>query len=191
MLKVEQKLKSQASPSAFQIRIGGCKGVVSRWSNEFLKGKGFKRELVVRESMWKYQSDFKNIEVLEHAHPLPLHLNQQVLPPFCVLSKPIFMQIIILLNFLGVGDGVFMDLLRNVIVDMGRMFVDEDTAIAALKMVASDQVRPLQSARFRFASDSYFRDLMKAVYRSISSTVSLFNSHLQEANEGSEGKIES
>ena len=52
--------------------------MVSVWSDEFFRRKGYTCDLVVRHSMLKYPSDSKGIEVLEYARPLPLHLNQQV-----------------------------------------------------------------------------------------------------------------
>ena len=68
-------------PSAFQIRIGGCKGVVSVWGDEFVRQHGSRfgsgHQLVVRNSMWKYPSEDRRIDVLEHTRPLALHLNQQ------------------------------------------------------------------------------------------------------------------
>lgn len=70
-----------------------------------------------------------------------------------------------MLNNLGIADAVFMDLLRNSIAEMGRMFVEEDVAVRALQMVASEHVNALHRVRFKFTSDQYFRYLMLAVYR--------------------------
>lgn len=70
-----------------------------------------------------------------------------------------------LLSNVGVGDDVFMNLLRNMIINMGRMFVDDDEAAKALKPVASDTVSVLQSVRFRFTSDPHFRYMLMAIYR--------------------------
>lgn len=52
-------------PSAFQIRFGGCKGVIAIDSS-----LGENREIVViRESMKKFESNSKSLEVLQVSRP--------------------------------------------------------------------------------------------------------------------------
>ena len=53
----------RVSPSAFQIRYGGCKGVVSLWPE--LKDD----QLHVRESMEKFKSDHHELEVVQYTKP--------------------------------------------------------------------------------------------------------------------------
>lgn len=52
-------------PSAFQIRFGGCKGVVAQ--NTALGNE--KDALCIRSSMKKFESDSSNLEILEVTRP--------------------------------------------------------------------------------------------------------------------------
>ncbi|CAF4120129.1 unnamed protein product [Rotaria sp. Silwood2] len=75
-------------PSAFQVRIAGCKGMLSidpkSKSNEFY--------IKVRKSMVKFESDDWNLYIVDHSRPMPLSLNNQVIR---------------LLSDLGNSNGVF------------------------------------------------------------------------------------
>ena len=52
-------------PSAFQIRFGGCKGVVSQEPNIDYE----KDVLVIRNSMKKFNSTSKKLEILQVTNP--------------------------------------------------------------------------------------------------------------------------
>ncbi|CAF4780552.1 unnamed protein product [Rotaria sp. Silwood1] len=75
-------------PSAFQVRIAGCKGMLSvdpkSKSNEFY--------IKVRKSMVKFESDDWTLYIVDHSRPMPLSLNN---------------QIIRLLSDLGNSNGIF------------------------------------------------------------------------------------
>eukprot|EP00210_Caulerpa_lentillifera_P002746 g2625.t1 len=148
--KVMKKLKLQTLPSAFQIRLGGCKGMLTVWSDEFMRQKGYYQNIVVRESMLKFTSNHMSLEVLEKTKPLRLHLNHQV---------------IMLLNNVGVPDDTFMKLLQKDIDDLSTMFSDEIAAKEVLKSIVARQVKDLETVKFGFTTDPFFRELMMAFYR--------------------------
>jgi len=67
--QVTKSLSLRISPSAFQIRYGGCKGVVSLCPG--LEDD----QLHVRKSMEKFKSDHHELEVVQYTKPgnfLPL-----------------------------------------------------------------------------------------------------------------------
>ncbi|KAJ3402605.1 hypothetical protein CcCBS67573_g09376 [Chytriomyces confervae] len=94
-------------PSAFQIRFGGAKGMVS--VDARLRGK----QMCVRDSMTKFNSpNCKVLEVADYASPTmarPAHLNRQV---------------ILILENLGVPNSVFLRLQRDSIKDLSLMRTD-------------------------------------------------------------------
>lgn len=147
---MKDKLKLETLPSAFQIRLGGCKGMLVVWKDDFLQKREYTEKVIVRESMHKFPSDHKSLEVLEKTKPLRLHLNHQV---------------IMLLNNVGVQGHVFMELIRKDIAELGKMFSDETAAHEVLRSIVAEQVRDLEPVKFRFTTDAYFRQIMMAFYR--------------------------
>ena len=143
--------------------------MVSVWPDEFFRKHRYQLdEPVIRDSMSKYPSESKNIEVLEYTRPLPLHLNQQVCysSSLHLLYSFVFaIQIIMLLNNVGVRDDVFEALLKNKIAEMNEMFVEEEAAVKALQGTVSKDINHLQRVRFQFTSDAFFRSIMIASYR--------------------------
>ena len=64
-MQVTESLNIRNSPSAFQIRYGGCKGVVSVWPDLEDDQIG----LHVRKSMEKFNSDHYELEVVQYTKP--------------------------------------------------------------------------------------------------------------------------
>ncbi|CAF3877819.1 unnamed protein product [Rotaria sp. Silwood1] len=78
-------------PSAFQIRVAGCKGMVAIDPESTLNDY----YIHIRKSMNKFDGGDWNLEICEYARPLPLTLNNQVIR---------------LLSDLGNHDGAFIAL---------------------------------------------------------------------------------
>ncbi|ORY30129.1 RdRP-domain-containing protein [Rhizoclosmatium globosum] len=89
-------------PSAFQIRFGGAKGMVS--VDPSLKG----RQLRLRESMVKFESPSRTIEIADDSSQCrDAYLNRQV---------------ILILEDLGVSKSVFLDLQRQTVRELAFMW---------------------------------------------------------------------
>ncbi|CAG8468456.1 7511_t:CDS:10 [Scutellospora calospora] len=101
-------------PSVFQIRFGGCKGVVSFDPN--LQGK----ILCLRPSQTKFNAPVStNLEIVRAVrNPLPGHLNR---------------QLITVLSSLGVKDDVFITLQNKAITDIDFMMLDPQRAHEIVK----------------------------------------------------------
>ena len=85
--KLTTFLKLKTQPSAFQIRVGGVKGVISIHDQQ--------EDVMFRDSMKKFESNHDKLEVLEYSKPIKLFLNRHA---------------ILLLSNFGVPDEVFMNL---------------------------------------------------------------------------------
>lgn len=88
--EVRNILNIPQSISAFQIRVGGVKGVISIFDQ--------REHVTFRKSMKKFESDHAVLEVLGYSRPIKLTLNRHV---------------ILMLSSFGVPDEVFLDLQTN------------------------------------------------------------------------------
>ncbi|KAI8722183.1 RNA-dependent RNA polymerase [Fusarium sp. LHS14.1] len=98
-------------PSAFQFRMGGCKGVLTVWPD----AKGM--EVHVRESQKKFEADSKGLEIIRCAGFATATLNRQT---------------IIILESLGVPIKAFTDLLDQQLGSYEQAMQDNGAAIEML-----------------------------------------------------------
>ncbi|XP_069103165.1 uncharacterized protein [Argopecten irradians] len=144
--KVADSLLMDPVPSAFQIRYGGCKGVVSQDPN-----LGNSEEIHIRKSMRKFNSPSKNLEILQTTHPGQLHLNRQV---------------ITLLSGLGVKDTVFMALQEKMLFKMADMFLDNTLAARALAEAnLGIKYKDLMRAGVSLINEAFFRSVLMTIYK--------------------------
>eukprot|EP00892_Ulva_mutabilis_P008489 jgi/Ulvmu1/6011/UM026_0137.1 len=129
MRKVESKLPVRMRrqlagllPSAIQIRLGGCKGMLTRWD-----GKGFGRmepgALVgVRPSMKKFESADLAVEVCGLARPMPAFINR---------------QLIMALLALGIPDSVFMKRYQRHVRQLDHLLTGGEEALTVLRAMGA------------------------------------------------------
>ncbi|XP_072028524.1 uncharacterized protein [Amphiura filiformis] len=146
---VSKALDMESTPSAFQIRYAGCKGVVSTWPHP-TDSNGKTKVMQIRPSMKKFESKHKSLEVMATTHPGQLFLNRQV---------------ITLLSQLGIRDEEFIQRQDQMLYRLAEMFLDEDRALEAL-LRAQPRVRftQLKAAGFSLTSDPHFREILHAVH---------------------------
>lgn len=123
--KVAEKLRLtilEEMPSAYQVRFGGAKGMLTVWDEAFAKvGKraNGQVEVILRGSMKKFECNHKALEIVGYSKRLPLFLNR---------------QIITLLSGLGVPDEVFEELQNKVLRQLDRA-MQTDGATDALHLL--------------------------------------------------------
>ncbi|KAF9930039.1 hypothetical protein FBU30_000952 [Linnemannia zychae] len=105
------ELEKETTPSAFQIRLGGAKGVLVKDSS--LKGN----RVQIRPSMKKFDAAHYVLEVIKTSSFIPSFLNR---------------QIIILLTSLGVPEKVIMDLKSSMVRDLDMI---QNNDMMAIKML--------------------------------------------------------
>ncbi|TXG71399.1 hypothetical protein EZV62_006334 [Acer yangbiense] len=105
------------TPSAYQIRHGGHKGVVAVDPNSTVK-------LSLRKSMSKYKSNSTSLDVLACSRYQPCFLNR---------------QLITLMSTLGVRDCVFEKKQREAVAQLDAILTDPERAHEALDLMASSR----------------------------------------------------
>ena len=98
-------------PSAFQFRMGGCKGVLAVWPS----AKG--TEVHIRESQEKFKADFNGLEIIRCAKFATATLNRQTITILESLKVPI---------------SAFLDLLYHQLKSYEKAMEDNSTAVELL-----------------------------------------------------------
>ncbi|KAJ1418366.1 RNA-dependent RNA polymerase, eukaryotic-type [Sesbania bispinosa] len=116
--KVAKKCGHNSTPSAFQIRYGGYKGVVAVDPTSSTK-------LSLRKSMHKYDSDNTKLDVLACSKFQPCYLNR---------------QLITLLSTLGVKDQVFEKKQKEAVNQLNTILTDSLKAQEALDLMSAGEI---------------------------------------------------
>jgi hypothetical protein len=135
------------TPSAFQIRLRGCKGVVVVWPEPYLRGK----ELILRKSMVKFEGSeiHQQLEVCSFSKPMPCYLNRQV---------------ITLLSTLGISDQTFIDLLVLSLTHLdGALKSSEGAALMVGDHAPKSTAMRMLSGGFDVTKDRHLRELVLAI----------------------------
>ncbi|WCJ36047.1 RNA-dependent RNA polymerase 2 [Euphorbia peplus] len=109
--QVAQKCGLIRTPSAFQIRYGGYKGVIAVDRDSFKK-------LSLRSSMHKFESDNMMLNVTKWSESMPCYLNR---------------EIITLLTTLGIKDEVFEELQKHQLYLLSKMLNNRHSALNVLE----------------------------------------------------------
>lgn len=144
--QVAQKLKLDHSPSAFQIRFGGFKGVITVDRHSF-------RKLSLRKSMLKFESKNRMLCVTKWSESMPCFLNR---------------EIISLLSTLGVTDEAFLARQQDQLNLLGKMLTDSKAALDVLESLnGADSRSILVKMLHEFNepnSEPYLSMMLKAYY---------------------------
>ncbi|OWM90483.1 RNA-dependent RNA polymerase 2 [Punica granatum] len=112
--QVAQKCGLGDTPSAFQIRYGGYKGVIAVDRDSF-------RKLSLRASMRKFESENTMLNVTKWSEAMPCYLNR---------------EIISLLSTLGVEDEVFLEMQQKQLLVLAKMLTDKEAALKVLESLS-------------------------------------------------------
>ncbi|PQE27777.1 hypothetical protein CJF31_00010029 [Rutstroemia sp. NJR-2017a BVV2] len=117
MIAAELKLRAAITPSAFQFRLGGCKGVLV--VSPDAKGK----EVHIRKSQQKFQAVYNGLEIIRCSQFMTAALNRQT---------------ITILSALGVEDEVFLDMLSEQLSNYQNAMSDNTLALSLLNRYIDD-----------------------------------------------------
>lgn len=113
--ELSKELRLKHIPSAFQVRLGGCKGMLSVAPESSSTTSALKRVLV-RPSMRKFRSEYTGLNIVGYAVAYPMYLNRQIIP---------------ILRYLGATDESFMALLTDML-SILQTALDESSAAVIL-----------------------------------------------------------
>ncbi|XP_033101390.1 probable RNA-dependent RNA polymerase 1 isoform X2 [Anneissia japonica] len=145
-LKVCKQLNIELKPSAFQIRYGGCKGVLA--VDPTIPGE----KIVIRKSMKKFESDDCDLEKMTESKPGRLFLNYQA---------------ITLLSGRGVPDKVFIQLQEAMLYRLANMMLYEfQSAVSLNKHVRNGMAFTMISqSGIALTQEPFFKGMLKALYK--------------------------
>ncbi|XP_028390591.1 uncharacterized protein LOC114515528 [Dendronephthya gigantea] len=144
--EVSKELGKASTPSAFQIRFAGYKGVLA--CDPTLAGK----KASFRTSMRKFESHHRRLEVTHTSRPQAVYLNH---------------QIIMLLSNLGVPDEEFLALQKEMLDRLADMLVNESDAIPVLTNGTKGclSFHALSNGGVQLTTEPFFKSLLVAIYR--------------------------
>ncbi|XP_062566009.1 uncharacterized protein LOC134228365 [Saccostrea cucullata] len=136
-------------PSAFQIRYGGCKGVVAQDPSFGTERK----VLVIRESMKKFESNSSSLEVLQYSRPgIRPTAPEQTSYNFVI--------------GIGIPNDVFQNLQETMLFDLADMFLHNDTALLSLKeLPIAINFKDLFEKGVNLVREPFVRSLLLAIFQ--------------------------
>lgn len=117
MIAAELGLRANTAPSAFQFRLGGCKGILVVWPDA--KDK----EVHIRKSQQKFTATYNGLEIIRCSRFSCATLNRQT---------------IAILSSLGVEDEVFLKMMAEQLANYQNAMSDDDLAVSLLLRYIDD-----------------------------------------------------
>ncbi|KAK2629689.1 hypothetical protein QTJ16_000509 [Diplocarpon rosae] len=117
MIAAELGLRSNTAPSAFQFRLGGCKGILVVWP------EAKEKEVHIRKSQQKFTATYNGLEIIRCARFSCATLNRQT---------------ITILSSLGVPDEVFVKMLTEQLENYQTAMSNDDVAVSLLLRYIDD-----------------------------------------------------
>ncbi|TVY59701.1 RNA-dependent RNA polymerase [Lachnellula suecica] len=117
MIAAELGIRSNTAPSAFQFRLGGCKGIL------VVSPDAKDKEIHIRKSQQKFTATYNGLEIIRCSRFSCATLNRQT---------------IAILSSLGVGDKVFLDMMTEQLSNYQNAMSDDDLAVSLLLRYIDD-----------------------------------------------------
>ena len=148
LIQAELKLPAGEPPSAFQFRLGGCKGVlaIDTALNDV--------NILIRPSQFKFDSDSDILEIIRVSEYWQSFLNR---------------QLILVLSDLGVPDAVFIQKQEECIAALDSALSEDEAALRSLRdnvdpNLMTTSIANLVEAQFRYRNEPFAMSLLK-LYR--------------------------
>ncbi|KUF96055.1 Kinesin-related protein 3 [Phytophthora nicotianae] len=150
---IVRELQLPFTPSAFQIRLGGAKGVlvVSDLGRSNIRCDD---AVVLRKSMSKFTSNHRVLEIVAFAGKSEAYLTRQS---------------VLILNDLGINEDVFMEMQEEFLSDLRSLIASDDGAYFELKAVLPPSVIwwidvLVRKLEVKILADEYLSSLARTIY---------------------------
>ncbi|GMF51468.1 unnamed protein product [Phytophthora fragariaefolia] len=150
---VVRELNLSYTPSAFQIRLGGAKGVLVV-SNRANHKTSREESIVLRESMSKFKASHNVLEIVACSGRSEAYLTRQS---------------VLILNDLGINEDVFMEMQEEFLSDLRLLIASDDGAYFELKAVLPSSVIwwidvLVRNLGVKILVDEFLSSLAKTIY---------------------------
>ena len=143
--KYGENHRAQNQPVAFQVRVGGCKGMVA-----VDPSLGNRPVLQIRPSMKKFESHHKQIEPCGYSGPRELYMNRQV---------------IAILRAQGVPDNNFITLQNRSLLELADMLTMERLAAYEMGTKLRVKTSDLEKSGIRITTEPFLRRQLVSLYK--------------------------
>ena len=149
--EIAEKLELDETPSAFQIRYSGFKGVISCTHDNNLQLEG--KNLLMRKSMKKFENEDQKFCITNYSKYQKVYLNREIINLLCSFEENNIKDILI--RYMDKG-----------LEELVNMFESEEIALKNLQLfLPLNNLSFILNSEFSFTKNAHWFEVLKGIYR--------------------------